>query len=523
MMNWIIEHSPALVIALPLATAFLCPIVSRLGAGARDTWVLFGGLLTSLTGLLLAQAVLAGGPLVYAFGAAEAGLTIPEGAVMPIRIIFNVDAMGAVMVMLTSIIGLAVTIYALTSEEKRSGLDGFFALFFLLLTGVYGLCCTGDLFNFFVFLEITGLAGAALVGFPVEKGRATEAGFKYALLSTTAGLFLLFGIGILYGQYGALNMSMIAERMQYTRLDKIALVLFVIPLALKCGAVPMHFWKPDAYGRAPASMSTFLVLSSQASLYGIIRILFSVYGVHAATVGFGWILIVLGTLSMVVGVCMALVQKDLKRFIAYLAVAQTGYMLMAFGTGYATLANPVALATFGKTAIAGGIFHLFNDTLYKGLIFLAAGAVIYATGKRKLDELGGLGRSMKVTAVCFGIAALATSGIPPFNGFASKLMIYESVFRLSPFLAVIAMVCSVLTLASVAKIFHSVFMGPARKQFATVKEVPATMTFAMILLATLCVVLGLCAGPFVDQIINPAVSALINQSAYISSVLGSTL
>lgn len=519
-MNWIIEHSPALLVAFPLATAFICPMVSKLGTGARNLWVLIGAALTTLTGITAAMAVFTGDPLVYTFGAADPGMTTPEGAVMPIRIIFNIDAMSAAMVLLTSIVALAVTVYTLTSEEKRSGLDGFFALFFLLLTGVYGLCCTGDLFNFFVFLEITGLSGAALIGFPVEKGRATEAGFKYGLLSTTAGLFLLFGIGILYGQYGALNMSMVAARLQYTPLDKIALVLFVVPLALKCGAVPMHFWKPDAYGRAPASMAAFLVLSSQASLYGMMRVLFSIYG-DIAPVAIGWVVIILGVLSMVVGVSMALIQKELKRFIAYLAVAQTGYMLMAFGTGYAVLNDPAALSAFGKTAIAGGIFHLINDTLYKGLIFLAVGAVIYATGKKKLDELGGLARSMKVTTACFGIAALATSGIPPFNGFASKLMIYESVFRFNPFLAVIAMVASVLTLASVAKIFHSVFMGPPRKQFAEVKEVPATMTFGMILLAAICTGLGLFAGPFVEQFINPAVSALIEQSDYVSTVLGS--
>ena len=521
-MVWIIEHSPALLIAFPLATAFLCPMISRLGSGPRNLWVLIGAGLTTFVGLLAAQAVFLSGPLVYTFGAAAQYLTVPEGAAMPIRIIFSIDAMSAIMVLLTSIIGFAVTVYAISSEERYTGLDSFFALFFLLIAGVYGLVCTGDLFNFFVFLEITGLAGAALVAFRIEKGRAVEAGFKYALLSTTAGLFMLIGIGILYGQYGALNMAMIAERLQYTRLDKIALVLFVIPLGLKCGAVPMHFWKPDAYGRAPASMAAFLILSSQASLYGMMRILFSVYNVNAPA-NFGWVIIVLGVLSMIVGVTMALPQKDLKRFIAYLAVAQTGYMLLAFGTGFAVLHDPAALESFGKTAIAGGIFHLFNDTLYKGLIFLTAGAVIYRTGKKKIDELGGLGRSMKVTMACFGIAALATSGIPPFNGFASKLMIYESVFRFNPFLAVIAMVVSVLTLASVAKIFHSVFMGPARKEFADVEEAPATMTFSMILLSVLCIVLGLFAGPFVENFINPAVDALINQSAYINSVLGSAL
>ena len=518
-MVWIIEHSPALLIAFPLATAFLCPMISKLGSGARNLWVLIGAGLTTFIALIAAQAVFIGGPLVYTFGAAAQYATVPEGAVMPIRIIFNIDAMSAVMVMLTSIIGFAVTVYAISSEERHTGLDGFFALFFLLMTGVYGLVCTGDLFNFFVFLEITGLSGAALIAFRNEKGRATEAGFKYALLSTTAGLFLLIGIGILYGQYGALNMSMIAARLQYTQLDKIALVLFIVPLALKCGAAPMHFWKPDAYGRAPASMAAFLILSSQASLYGMMRILFTVYNVNAPA-NFGWIIILFGVLSMIIGVTMALPQKDLKRFVAYLAVAQTGYMLLAFGTGFAVLNDPAALESFGKTAIAGGIFHLFNDTLYKGLIFLAVGAVIYRTGKKKIDELGGLGRSMKVTMACFGIAALATSGIPPFNGFASKLMIYESVFRFNPFLAVIAMVVSVLTLASVVKIFHAVFMGPAREEFAHVEEAPATMTFSMILLSVICVVLGLFAGPFVENFIQPAVTALINQSGYISTVLG---
>jgi len=518
-MVWIIEHSPALLIAFPLATAFLCPMISKLGSGARNLWVLIGAGLTTFVGLLAAQAVFLSGPLVYSFGAAAQYATVPDGAVMPIRIIFNIDALSAVMVMLTSIIGFAITVYAISSEERHTGLDGFFALFFLLIAGVYGLLCTGDLFNFFVFLEITGLSGAALIAFRNEKGRATEAGFKYALLSTTAGLFLLIGIGILYGQYGALNMSMIAARLQYTQLDKIALVLFIIPLALKCGAAPMHFWKPDAYGRAPASISAFLVLSSQASLYGMMRILFSVYGANAPG-NFGWVLIVLGVLSMIIGVTMALPQKDLKRFIAYLAVAQTGYMLLAFGTGFAVLNDPAALEAFGKTALSGGIFHMINDTLYKGLIFLTIGAVIYRTGKKKIDDLGGLGRSMKVTMGCFGIAALATSGIPPFNGFASKLLIYESVFHFNPFLAIVAMVVSVLTLASVVKIFHAVFMGPARKEFADIEEAPATMTFSMILLSVICVVLGLFAGSFVENFITPAVTALINQSAYVSTVLG---
>lgn len=523
MMATLSRHLPALLVAVPLFTAFTLPLAGRLGDTARSAWVFLGAALTSLVGLMLAAQVFAGGPLLYVFGAAAPHATIPmDSGGIPIRIIFQIDALSALMVVITALSSLAIILYSLSAESRHSGKDGFYSMLFLLVAGVLGMVSTGDLFNFFVFLEITSLAGAGLVAFPIDEGQAVEGGLKYAVLSTVGALSVLLAIGLLFAQYNALNLATVASRLQFTALDKVALVLLIVPLAMKCGSVPMHFWTPDAYTAAPSSITAFLVVSSQASLYGLFRILFTLYGdlLRFSWVTFGWFLIVIGVLSAFIGVTMAIAQKDVKGLMAYHSVSQTGYMLLGAGVGLAVLGNPGALAAYGKTAIAGGLFHVFNYALYKGLLFLTAGAVIYRTGTRNLNKLGGLGHSMPWTMVFFMIGALAIAGIPPFNGFASKLLIYESVFRFSPFLAIVAMVVSILTLGSFVKVFHSMFMGAPRAEFAAVREVPAPMLAGMAILAIGIILAGLAPHLFVDRMIYPAVDALVNRADYIAAILG---
>ena len=519
--TFVMRHLPALLIATPLLVAFLMPIVGGAGRVVRNAWVLLGALATSAVGLALAWKVLATGTVLYVFGAAAPHVALPmDSGGIPIRIIFQVDALGALMVVIASLASLGILIYSLAAEAKQSGLETFYAMLFLLVAGVLGMVSTGDLFNFFVFLEISSLAGAALVAYRVDNGYAVEAGFKYALLSTLGALAVLTAIGILIGQYNALNLATLASRLQFTTLDKLALVLLAVPLAMKCGAVPMHFWTPDAYTAAPSSVTAFLVVSSQASLYGLFRILFTLYGPLLSWATFGWFLIVLGVLSMFVGVTMAIPQKDVKRLMAYHAVSQTGYMLLGVGVGLAVLGNPEALKAYGRTAMAGGLFHIINHAMYKGLLFLTAGAVFYRAGTRNLNKLGGLGHDMPWTMVFFMIGALAIAGVPPFNGFASKLLIYESVFRFSPFLSIVAMLVSILTLASFVKVFHSMFLGPRRAEFAAVREVPAPMLAGMALLAVFVVAAGLMPQPFIDHMISPAVNALVDRAGYVAAILG---
>ena len=520
--TFVMRHLPALLIATPLFAAFLMPLVGTAGRTARNAWAFLGALLTAAIGLTLAWKVWTTGTVLYVFGAATPQQTLPPDAAFPIRIMFQVDAMSALMAVIASLSALGITIYSLSAESKQSGLETFYAMLFLLIAGVLGMVVTGDLFNFFIFLEISSLAGAALVAYRIDDGVAVEAGLKYALLSTVGALAVLTAIGMLFAQYNALNMATLASRLQFTALDKVALVLLAVPLAMKCGAVPMHFWTPDTYTTAPSSVTAFLVVSSQASLYGLFRILYTLYGdlLQFSWATFGWFLIVLGILSMFIGVTMAIPQKDVKRLMAYHAVSQTGYMLLGVGVGLAVLGNADALAKYGKTAMAGGLFHIINHAMYKGLLFLTAGAVFYRCGTRNLNKLGGLGHTMPWTMVFFMIGALAIAGVPPFNGFASKLLIYESVFRFSPFLSIIAMIVSILSLASFVKVFHSMFMGPPRAEFAAAREVPAPMFIGMAILALFVVVAGLAPQPFIEHMINPAVDALVDRAGYIAAILG---
>ncbi|MBC7240174.1 MAG: NADH:ubiquinone oxidoreductase, partial [Chloroflexi bacterium] len=187
----------------------------------------------------------------------------------------------------------------------------------------------------------------------------------------------------------------------------------------------------------------------------------------------------------------ALVQKEIKRLMAFHAISQTGYMLLGVGVGLAVLGNPLELKDYGLMAMKGGIFHIINHAMYKGLLFLTAGAVFYRAGTRDLNKLGGLAHNMPWTTIYFIIGAAAIAGLPPFNGFASKLMIYESVYKFNPILSIMAMIVSVLTLASFVKIFQSAFLGPQLPEYKDLKEAPTSMLVGMGILAFVVIFFGL--------------------------------
>jgi multicomponent Na+:H+ antiporter subunit D len=521
MNGFFIENAPAYLIMIPLIGAFAAPFIGRVSSRARTIWVIAVMALTTITALLLAAYVFSTGTVTYVFGATTPGLTVPaDSGGIPVRIIFTIDAMSALMLIIAAVTGFAVLLYSIASERFHTGLESFYTLYLLMITGILGMVSTGDLFNFFVFLEILSIASAGLIAYRIDGGLAVEAAVKYFVLSTIGALAILIAIGIYYGEYNALNIAMIASRMQFTLLDQIALVLIIGALAMKCGSVPMHFWTPDAYSMAPSSVTAMLVVASQASLYGLFRVVFTLYNVTLNALTVGWIIIILGVLSMVVGVTMALPQKNVKRLMAYHAISQTGYMLLGVGVGLAVLGNQPLMESFGYIAMEGGIFHIINHAMYKGLLFLTAGAIFLRIGTYNLNRMGGLGHQMRYTMIFFIIGALAIAGIPPLNGFASKYMIYESVFAFNPILAVIAMVVSILTLASFVKVFHSIFMGPELPEYAGVKEAPVPMLIGMGVLAVVVILFGLFPQTVVNTLIAPAAEALVNQGAYITAVLG---
>ena len=513
-------HSPALAVALPLLGAMLtllCPSdrVPRL----RRAVFFLAAVLGAFAAISAAGWALATGSCDYVFGAGPAfGLlesAFGRGAAgaVPVRIVFHVDAAGALMLLIAAVTSTAAALYALRSEEDSSGLSAFHPLYLLLVAGVYGMVATGDAFNFFVFLEITSLAGAALAACRIDRGLAAEAGLKYAAISSLGGLSYLAGVGLLLARHDLLNIAALSDAIRAagpTATDFAALGLMALPLAMKAGTVPMHQWTPDTYSRAPHPVSAFLLVSSQASLFGLFRVAFTLFGAPVVTAtSLGAFLAVLAALSMFIGVTMAIPQHDVKRLISHHAVSQTGYMLLGASVALAVLGDAEKTAAFGRDALAGSLFHMMNYAIYNGLLFLAAGAVVWRTGKRNLDDMGGLGRAMPVTMLCFGIGALAIAGIPPMSGFASKWVLYESVFRYSPLLAIVAMVVSLLTLASFVKVFQAMFLGPARKHLSHVKEVPLAMAFPMLLLALYTIAIGLFPDVVMQRLLLPAADALL--------------
>ncbi len=507
-----IEHAPALVIAVPLFAAFAAHLISRLGSRIRDLWVTLSLILTGSLAVLLNLGVAEKGAYAYALGADLPSLTSPAG--FPVRIVLAIDGMSALIVLMAVSVTIASFIYSRRFMGGVSGGRGsegrYCTLILLFLAGMLGMSLTGDFFTLFVFLEMTSISSAALVAF-YRKGGSFEAAFKYMIISAISALFLLFGIGIIYSQYGLLNMAAVAGMMaEFSLPDKVALSLIVSAILLKMGSVPVHMWKVDVYQKVPSSVAVMCITSSLVGMYVLSRILFSVFFAMSALTG--WIIVFLGSLSIIAGVTMALPQKDLKRMIAYASIAEIGYVMLGMGTGLAGMSS-----VFGPVALSGGIFHMINDALDLGLMFMIAGAVFYATGKTGIGKLGGLAHRSASLSILFVIGMLAVAGLPPFNGFVSKLIMYESVFLLNPVLSVIGILGSILMLAVFVKVFASVFLGsPYGGKF---REIPLSMTAVMWAFALLTILLGIFPGLVLDGLVMPAVEALLGHGAYMGVIV----
>jgi multicomponent Na+:H+ antiporter subunit D len=283
-------------------------------------------------------------------------------------------------------------------------------------------------------------------------------------------------------------------------------VLFLMGFGLKAALVPFHAWLPDAHPSAPAPISAMLsgVLIKSLGVYAICRIFFNVLGFTPEVSN---ILLFLGALSMVIGVFLAIGQWDFKRLLAYHSISQIGYVILGIGLG-----TPLG--------ILGGLFHLFNHSVFKSLLFLNSGAVEYSTGTRDLKEMGGLAQKMPVTGTTSLFASMAIAGIPPFNGFWSKLIIIVACVQAGRYgYAVWAVIASVLTLASFMKVMKYAFFDKLKEKWAGIKEVPFFMKISMAALALVCLVGGVLAYGKIDEMfLGKAADALLEGVKYAAVV-----
>jgi multicomponent Na+:H+ antiporter subunit D len=500
----VIPHAPILAIVLPLFGAFLTPVIGILSSRykikyAMEAFATAVMLIVFVMVASMAPDVWGGQILDYKLG----------GWSPPLGINLVVDGLAIQMALMIAGLSTLVIIYSATYMQRDSGLSYFYALVLVVIAGMMGTVLTGDIFNFYVFLEMMSVGSYALIAFR-RSPESIEAGLKYLFIGSLGTSLILLSIAMLYGLVGSLNIADLGAKLalyagNVPATMVAAMALFVTGVMIKVAMVPFHVWVADAFTAAPTAISALLAgPAAVVGIYWVARLPYLPFGMPI-----GIILISFGLLSMVFGALMALTQRDFKRMLAYQHICQKGYMVLGIGLG-----------CLGATRGAqGGLFHLLNHSTYKSMLFMCAGAVLFRTGSQKFDELGGLGKKMPVTALAFLIGALAISGVPPLNGFASKYTIYLAGVEVQPLITVIAVLVSALTFANFFKAFGSVFLGQMPERFKEVREVPKSMLFPMLAMAVICIVLGLLPA-LGFKIVGPAQAAAENSAGYIGHVIG---
>jgi multicomponent Na+:H+ antiporter subunit D len=399
-----VSQIPALIPATLLLAALLSLLFGLKSERAGHLVALIGALGSFFASVAGVRAVVSTGePIRYALG----------GWVPPIGIEFVLDHLSAYMTVLITFIGLLVLVYAPRSIRFEAPGKAAYAwpAMALLLAGLTGMTLTGDIFNLYVFLEISAIAAYALLAIGGRAG--AFATLRYLIIGAAGGGFYLLGVGFLYFSAGTLNMADLYARLPElveNRAVMSAALLMVVGLAVKMALFPMHFWLPDVYTNAPSAVSGLIApIMTKVSAYAIIRLFLDVFPpgyfteVLPVASTIGW----LSAGGILFGSILAIAQHDYRRMLAYSSVGQIAYVGLGIG-----LANPVGLI--------GGLLHIVNHALMKGVLFLIGGAVHLRTGITRIPEMKGLGRSMPWTMAAFSVAALAMVGIPPTAGFFSK-------------------------------------------------------------------------------------------------------
>jgi len=449
-----IDHLPVLLVVVPIIGGAL-PLVASLYTDRAGWPIAVVAMLghAAIAGLLAGQ-VWADGVVTYAVG----GFALPYG------IELVVDGLSLSVVALISAISLGVLAYARHAGPHE---NTFYSQFLLLVTGLTGMTVTGDVFNLYVFLEITGLAAYGLVA----SGRAASAAvaaLKYLIIGTVGASLYLLGVGYALAATGTLNMADLAsklgtEALPYdSTLVLTAFGLMIGGLTVKVALFPLHTWQPDAYANSPDSVSAFIsALVSTVSAYALARLLFSVFTVEFLTAvpAARWALIAVASVSIVAGSALAVSQSSVQRMLAYSSVSQFGLVIAGF-----TVATPIA--------VVGATIHLVGHAVMKGGLFAASGIIERETGADTLGTYAGMGSRTPIAAGAFTVLALGMVGVPPAIGFVGKWYILVGAVEAEiwPVVAVL-LLSTLLTLAYFARLGERLYFAePTIREEATVAD-----------------------------------------------------
>ncbi|RLG77418.1 MAG: cation:proton antiporter [Thermoprotei archaeon] len=455
------------------------------------------------------------GTQVYAFG----------GWPPPLGIIYEVDQLNAVLAVLTGWLIFFIVLYSSWYMKTSNGVEYYYTLILGLTAGLLGCLYTGDAFNLFVMIEVLSISAYALVGFYRGKPQAIEAAIKYGLIGAAATTVYFIALVFLYGSYGTLNMADMALKSRtvpyvpysgsvYGSISiatLIALALALWAFTYKSALFPNHFWLPDAHPEAPTPVSAALSgLVVNIGAYASLRFLYTIFGdssIIAAGVAYRDLfltaLLILGIGSGLVGGLMMIVQRDIKRLLAYSTVSHIGLIFMGISIGFSSV--PLEASALG---LSGALYHIINHSVGKALLFLTSGVLISAAGSRDLDELAGVGRKYPWVTVALFLGFFQLMGLPPFGGFFSKFLLYSAFFKAGlPIVSAMIVVISAISVLGYAKVMYSVWFRPSR-DVKDLKGQISLPTGVITLMGIACLALGLL-SPLLTGFLSGVIDASI--------------
>jgi multicomponent Na+:H+ antiporter subunit D len=491
-----------LPILIPLITAAISLILWR--SRAAQQWL---GVMSTSTLLLVSLELMQS---VWNFGIQTTQI---GNWPAPFGITLVADLFSSIMVVLAGLMGLAVSVYSLTSMDQERESFGYYPLLQILLMGVCGSFLTGDIFNLYVWFEVMLIASFVLMALGGERAQM-EGAIKYVTLNLISSAIFLAAVGILYGVFGTLNMADLTHKLGNLDNPGIATtlaMLFLVAFGVKAAVFPLFFWLPASYHTPPVAVSAiFAGLLTKVGVYALIRVFTLIF---TQNVGYTHTLIlVIAGLTMVTGVFGALAQNDFRRILSFHIISQIGYMIMGLG-----LYTPLALA--------GSIFYIIHHIIVKTNLFLVSGVSHRLLGKYELKELGGLYGFHPGLSVLFLIPALSLAGIPPLSGFFAKLTLVKAGLDTEQYAIVaVSLFVGMLTLLSMIKIWVEAFWKPlpetsSLNEKENLKPGKWLLLIPIAVLAVLTVMIGLW-GELIFRISERAAEELLNPTIYINGVLG---
>lgn len=480
------------VIIVPLLGAVLTPVAAGRSGRFAGPWAFGTMLLTSAIAIYLMAHVAQVGP----FSAYLGGWEPPYG----IELRFDEFSASISVICLLGTLAILFSFRYAEKELPAERIRYYYTLLLLNLTGMIGFVVTGDLFNLFVFMEILSLSSYALVAVSGEH-IAEMAAFKYLIMGAVSSLLVLLGIGVLYALTGSLNMADIATRLSGAPQAPAMLAFAVIAVGfmVKAALFPLHIWLPDAHAIAPSPVSAILSgLVVKTGLLGLIRMYQMYYGSRVLDLStFNLMLVWLGAISIVMGAFFAIFQEDIKMMLAYSTISNIGYIVMGLGLA-------------SQYSMIGAAVHIFNHAIIKATLFLGAGALIYRTGYRNLTDLRGVGRSMPLTTAAISIGAISIVGIPPTAGFLCKWYIALGAIEANqPFFGVALVFGALFIFVYYIRMVNAFyFQQPVHPEILELKEAPLSMLAPVLILAALCLIMGIL-GRLPLSFIEPAVARLL--------------